>query len=115
MKLQGILLVPEATIEFDKDDVAFMMECSQRHYDLTCKQAGRPGGILWGMQNQLTVSATARRACNIYDIDLLAKITEELYQPPNPLHTKLMRVFDLLNDIYKKENTDDRVSSRATL
>jgi hypothetical protein len=46
---------PIAEIEFCKAEIDLMIECSIKHYDAACRQAGAEGGFLYGMKNRYSL------------------------------------------------------------
>jgi hypothetical protein len=77
VQLQKVRFIPEAIIEFTEEEIKALFQASEAHYDYKCQQASQPGGVLWGIRNQIT-DGKADVILKWRDIDLLGKIAEQL-------------------------------------
>jgi hypothetical protein len=112
MKLQKIIYVPEARVEFSAEDVNALFAASREHYDTLCRQQSEPGGMLWGLRNRIEYPPV-ERCLTTHDIDLLSKISERIKNVLNDdrrdavisgIRSELHRIFRTLNDEYKRLN-----------
>jgi len=101
MKLQNVILIPLAEIEFTRAECNMLMSAAGAHYDAKCREQAKPGGIVWGLLNRLVDSETATLRLNAVDIDLVMKILQDV---PTPANIELQRIFGLLNDKYSELN-----------
>ncbi len=74
MKLESISYTPKANVKFTQEEANLLVALSQVHYDGVCRDAGLPGGFLFGVGNYPQASLTFRQ------VDTIAKILEVL--PP---------------------------------
>lgn len=84
MRHDSFYLKPYARVSFTDDEIALMTRLAAAHYDGACRQAGRPGGTLYGIRatheahREVTGSAPTFDL-TFSDLDLLAKIAETNY------------------------------------
>jgi hypothetical protein len=111
MKIGKVTYKPMITLIFTKTDVDILMSCSAAHYDGKCRQAGEYGGIIYGMNNEFKLFETdadkteIERRMEFRDIDLLAKVTEQVYKVKERgagnLHSDLARALEHINSEYR--------------
>ncbi|MCK5306996.1 MAG: hypothetical protein KAJ73_00155 [Zetaproteobacteria bacterium] len=102
MKLDSIHFDPVALIQFNIDDVTLLKGCASSHYDGTCKAAGEPGGIIYGIGNIVDCDNGTPYALKFRQIDLLCKVLE--FPPPHMegaqrLFSKLWRVLNTMQEV----------------
>ena len=98
-------------VRFTKEDVDFLVLCSERHYDTTCRNLSRDG-MINGMRNVLRVPpgeevVPGTWKLSMSDLDILIKVTERLCYPDansSPLHLKLRELFREARDKYREVN-----------
>ncbi len=61
-------------LTLDKEIVSILMRLANNHYDFTCKQAGKYGGLLYGWRNCVEHDADCQGTFR--DLDLTLKICE---------------------------------------
>lgn len=76
MKLTAIEFEPHGRFTFALEDVKLAMECSAKHYDSFCRQAGEKGGFIYGMNNRAVFDASDEHTLAVHQIDTLAKVME---------------------------------------
>jgi len=77
MRLSSIAFKPKGYIQFSPEEIALLLECSEKHYDSVCKEAGRVGGFLYGLKNWMeNVKESTAHDLTFREIDTLAKISE---------------------------------------
>jgi hypothetical protein len=121
MHLKRFWYIPEVEVEFTKSEVDALCKASDAHYDFKCKQAGEPGGVLWGLKNRIE-AGSASMVFKQRDFDLLAKIAEQfsLISVGKPeqekqaiaviaaeLWVKFARILNKMNDEYSRLNPRD--------
>jgi hypothetical protein len=112
MKNGKIIFQPLVTLIFSKADVERLMALSANHYDWTCQKTGQVGGEIYGMWAELDLldKPEVERVMQFRQIDLLAKVTEQLYEPKDAiaadLHRNLIRALDQINEEYKRVNQE---------
>jgi hypothetical protein len=107
-----IIYIAEARVKFTAEEVNALFAASESHYDGLCRRQSQPGGILWGLRNRIEYPPI-EQCMSTYDVDLLAKIAEQLdlvyrhLDSSNPIFGipfKLSKIFKVLNDEYKRLN-----------
>lgn len=99
-------------VSFSKEDVDFLIDCSEHHYDFKCRSVSQEGGFVYGMRNVLRVPPGVDMKPGTWklpmgDLDLLCKVTERLGYPDanvSPLHTTLKKLFREARDKYREIN-----------
>jgi hypothetical protein len=87
MKIKSMRFEIRASVEFTKKDIEDLILCSMNHYDGECQRLSKPGGLLYGLNNKITMCSTESTQCgvigdaaewtlSITEIDLLAKCAE---------------------------------------
>lgn len=86
MKLERIELTPLCEVSFTKEEVELMMKLSALHYDAHCREVGKVGGFLFGLNNRYVlevpevVAAVGNTASlSFRQIDTLCKILEQIH------------------------------------
>lgn len=109
MKVEKFIYIPRVIVTFTKEDVGLMIVEAQRHYDSSCRLTAESGGLLAIMMNFMTFTERDidTTSLSLHDVDLLSKVTEQLYATPcnetlreihlklGQLHTKMNAEFDL--------------------
>ena len=117
MENKGFYRIPEAILVFTKEEVALMVECSRLHYDGKCKDAGRVGGFLYGINNVIAFvdserpGEDPRHHLTFRQVDTLAKIVEPfvlLHEKQVHLHGALLGVLRDLNAETQRINPECR-------
>lgn len=109
MQIGKMIFQPLVTLVFTRVEVEHLMRLSAEHYDGTCQRLSECGGVIFGMMNEINVldRAEVTRVMQFRDIDLLAKVTEQLYIPKYPLardmHDKLTKALRMINERYEQE------------
>lgn len=89
MKLERITFNPVCDLTFTKEEVELLMRLSAMHYDAHCREVGKVGGFLFGMNNRYVLEVPEVVALGdemtlaFRDIDTLCKILESaIYERP---------------------------------
>lgn len=87
-----ILFEPKAYLHLSQSDLAILFECSEHHYDGTCRSFSRPAGCLWGARNSEGDWVFTSR-----EVNNLLKILEEaaLVYAPQESTERLKEAFRL--------------------
>jgi hypothetical protein len=117
MKLQKLIYLPEARVEFDAEEVDALFEAARAHYDPLCRRQSEEGGLLYGMRNQVEYYPPAEMCLDIHKVDLLAKVAEQfelvfrkeiINGTISPgvarIPFELRQLFDKLNTEYRRLN-----------
>ena len=121
MKIKSTRFEIRASIEFSKGDIESLLLCSRNHYSPECKALSKQGGLLYGLNNKLTMCATESTACGVtgdaaewtistYDADVLAKCSEygKYIDEVDPmLHVNMVRLLNQLSDIQREQNHEN--------
>jgi hypothetical protein len=99
-------------VSFTKEDVDFLIDCSEHHYDGTCRRVSQEGGFVYGMRNVLRVPPgedmkPGTWKLSMSNLDLLCKVTERLGYPDansSPLHLTLRELLREARDKYREVN-----------
>jgi len=124
MKIKSTRFEIRASIEFSKSDIESLLLCSRNHYSPECKALSKQGGLLYGLNNKLTMCATESTACGVtgdaaewtistYDADVLAKCSEyvQYLDDADPgIHVKMVRI---LNEMQALQNEANGVTNEA--
>lgn len=81
MNLSLIRFIPVCEVGFTKVEVEWLMKLSAWHYDGVCRNAGRLGGFLYGINNHFVLDEEhSLQASDVQltfgEIDILCKILE---------------------------------------
>lgn len=90
MKLTRINFTPSAELAFEREEVMLLMRLSATHYDAHCREVGKVGGFLFGLNNRYVlevpeVVAAVGNTCRLSfrEVDTLCKILEAaIYSRP---------------------------------
>jgi hypothetical protein len=116
-------------ITISKEEVEYLIKVSERHYDLTCKQAGRPGGFIYGWKNRFYFNritfdrvkkevvegpepTEATITTDFAELDTVAKILEMEQMPLSDNKLMFMEIVPILNSINRQ---DKRVNEMEEL
>jgi hypothetical protein len=80
MQTKRLIYLPQALVEFSKEELLILFIASRAHYDLWCRKQSDPGGLLWDMRNRQ--DSETDTLLDSSQVDLLAKIAERLVQAP---------------------------------
>ena len=112
MRLDTLFYRPFVIIEFSATEMSAMMDLSDIHYDYECKQASKPHGLLYGLNNRILFSEDHEKVLThplcFREVDLLAKVTEiattQYASVTVPLHVQLCQLLGQMNDAASKVN-----------
>jgi hypothetical protein len=112
MKTTGFDYVVRIGIIFTMPEILNMIWLAEHHYDGRCKDAARPGGILFGIKNtaEWELADKLKRTpwpLSFRDVDTLAKITEPIIQHEKNMlgmHLKFRSILNELNEEYGRLN-----------
>jgi len=77
MNLSSVTFYPKAWVVLEPKELELLAECSLKHYDSVCVNAGKPGGFLFGMVNVFFASPNEKHQLSWRELDTLAKIAEQ--------------------------------------
>lgn len=114
MKLETIEFVPRCALEFDADEVRLLMRLSALHYDAHCREVGKVGGFLYGLNNRYVevvpevVALGNTVTLSFREIDTLCKILELGHMTradeKKPDYEASLRLREQLGDCLRKLN-----------
>jgi hypothetical protein len=74
-----------ACVRIDAAVIAYLMDCSKRHYDGHCRSVGQEGQFLYGWNNRVTwANGETTVEASFRELDTLAKLCEVHSPTPNP-------------------------------
>ena len=117
MKLADITYQPQINVLFTPEEFEVLFECGKNHYDLACKKAVEPGGILWGAKNMadeefppvLPYPFTWR------ELDLVSKIIEQSTLLYRSSRDQMMIAAEIMAGIEEVFETTKRVQPNRYL
>ncbi len=104
MKLEYITFTPSGELTFTKEEVELLMKLSASHYDAHCREVGKVGGFLFGLNNRYVVEVPEVVALgntvslSFREIDTLCKILEQLNFAPHDAAELGWQLKDQLHD-----------------
>lgn len=94
----------KAVVRVDAALISYLMECSGRHYDGKCQDAGAQGGFLYGWNNVVKFDLEMGKpfteiTMSSRELDTMAKITEIHSNTPNlSVFLEIRKIFLAINE-----------------
>jgi hypothetical protein len=76
MKIDSVQMTATLWVAISQENMDAIWDCAENHYDSTVQKMTRPGGVLFGIRNQLGESKSTQAHLNFRDLDTMAKALE---------------------------------------